>query len=111
MPLIQGGPQPAELIFTDSNRLGKFLLQVEETRVDIGLTGVERRDIRWRSATIDEAKMVLESYNGLRNLTTTAIFTVSTDAKPWASGQSEKIGSEPKNPAIGQNMADATLVP
>ena len=97
--------------FTDSNRLGKFVLQVEETRMAVGSTGVERREIRWRSATIDEAKMVLESYNDLRDLAMIPAFTVRADTKPRASCQSEKIGSEFKDAASGQDLASATLVP
>jgi hypothetical protein len=53
--------------FSDCNANGRLMLEVEETRSAIGSTGVEHREIRWRSATVDEAKMVLESYNALRN--------------------------------------------
>jgi len=65
---------------------------VEETRSAIGSLGVEHREIRWRSATVDEAKMVLESYNALRNLAMTATFTVSAPAgtKRKVNGQADK---------------------
>jgi hypothetical protein len=97
--------------FTDFNQLGKFVLQAEEMRIAVGSTGVQRREVRWRSATIDEAKMVLESYNDLRNFAMVPTFTFSADTKPRASGQSEKIGSELKDAASGQDLANATLVP
>jgi hypothetical protein len=87
------------------------MLEVEETRSAIGSTGVEHREIRWRSATVDEAKMVLESYNALRNLATTATFTVSAPTKTKPSGQDERMDAELKGAANGQDMTEVTLVP
>src|SRR5689334_18598347 len=40
---------------------GEFVLQVEESRISVSPTGVEHREIRWRRATLSEAKMVLKS--------------------------------------------------
>jgi hypothetical protein len=86
------------------------MLEVEETRSAIGSLGVEHREIRWRSATVDEAKMVLESYNALRNLAMTATFTVSAPAgtKRKVNGQADSVETELKDVANGQ---DVTLVP
>ena len=42
---------------------GDFLLRVEETRVVNSPVGVEHREIRWRKATLDEAKTVMVSYH------------------------------------------------
>ena len=42
--------------FSDPNAIGRLMLEVEETRSAIGSLGVEHREIRWRSATVDEAK-------------------------------------------------------
>ena len=52
--------------FVDQQSGGDFVLQVEETRVVNSSGGVERREIRWRRATLDEAKMVLVSYHAQR---------------------------------------------
>ena len=97
--------------FTDFNQLGKFVLQAEEMRIAVGSTGIQRREVRWRNATIDEAKIVLESYKDLRNFAIVPTFTVSADTKPRASGQSEKIGSKLKDAANDQDLAHATLIP
>ncbi len=35
---------------------GNFLLQVEDTRIVDSIGGVEHREIRWRSPTLDEVK-------------------------------------------------------
>jgi hypothetical protein len=41
--------------FSDSNAIGRLMLEVEETRSAIGSTGVEHREIRWRSATVESS--------------------------------------------------------
>ena len=97
--------------FSDSNAIGRLMLEVEETRSTIGSTGVEHREIRWRSATVDEAKMVLESDNALQNLPMTATFTVSAPTKTKPSGQYERMDAELKDAANGQDMTEVTLVP
>jgi hypothetical protein len=42
--------------FADLQSKGDFILQVEETRIVDTVGGVEHREIRWRKATLDEAK-------------------------------------------------------
>jgi hypothetical protein len=64
--------------FADPQSKGDFVLQVEETRIVDTMGGVEHREIRWRKATLDEAKTVLVSYHSQRNLTMTANFIVSS---------------------------------
>jgi hypothetical protein len=64
--------------FTDPHSNGNFTLQVEETRVDESLSGVEHRTIRWRKATLDEAKRVIVSYHAQRNLTMRPTFVVAS---------------------------------
>jgi hypothetical protein len=91
--------------FSDSNAIGKLMLEAEETRSVIGSTGVEHREIRWRRATLDEAKTVLESYNAHENLATSATFAVSSSAGTKPSD------AELKEAGKGQDMADVTLVP
>jgi hypothetical protein len=64
--------------FIDPQSKGDFILQVEETRIVDTMGGVEHREIRWRKATLDEAKTVLVSHHVQRNLTMTANFIVSS---------------------------------
>ena len=46
--------------FADSQSVGAFVLEVEETRISISPSGVEHGEIRWRRAALPEAKMVIE---------------------------------------------------
>ena len=74
-----GGWTPTGRIdFTDPNSTGNFILQVEETRIDESIGGVEHRAIRWRRATLDEAKRVIVAYHAQRNLATRATFVVTS---------------------------------
>jgi hypothetical protein len=67
--VAQNGWTPTGRIdFVDPQSIGDFVLQVEETRIVDSLGGVEHREIRWRKATLDEAKTVLISYHAQRNL-------------------------------------------
>jgi hypothetical protein len=52
----------------DPQSVGALVLEVEETRTSESPSGVEHREIRWRRATLPEAKMVLESYHAQQNL-------------------------------------------
>jgi hypothetical protein len=106
-----GWKSTGRIDFSDPNAIGRLMLEVEETRSAIGSLGVEHREIRWRSATVGEAKMVLESYNALRNLAMTATFTVSAPTKTKPSGQDERMDAELKDAANGQDMTEVTLVP
>jgi hypothetical protein len=75
--VAQNGWTPTGRIdFVDPQSIGDFVLQVEETRIVD--SGVEHREIRWRKATLDEAKTVLISYHAQRNLSMTANFIVSS---------------------------------
>jgi hypothetical protein len=92
---------------------GEFVLQVEETRILNSPGGIEHREIRWRRATLDEARMVLVSYHAQRNLTMTANFIVSAPigTKRNSNGQGEKQDAEMNNLANGQGTADVQPVP
>jgi hypothetical protein len=81
----QDQPQPDDgwtptgrIDFTDPHSNGNFTLQVEETRVHEGLGGVEHRTIRWRKATLDEAKRVIVDYHAQKNLTMRSNFLVTS---------------------------------
>jgi hypothetical protein len=42
---------------------GLFYLQAEEIRVLVSLSGIERKEIRWRKATLSEAKRVVVAFH------------------------------------------------
>ena len=94
----------------DPQSVGALVLEVEETRISESPSGVEHREIRWRRATLPEAKMVLESYHAQQNLPMSAAFMATAPAakKRKANGQVERIETELGN---RQDMAEVTLVP
>lgn len=53
-----------------------FILQAEDTQTVDSIGGVEHRQIRWRKATLDEARAVVAAYHARLNLTMTGNFTV-----------------------------------
>jgi hypothetical protein len=89
--------------FVDPHSVGELMLQVEETRIVNSPGGVEHREIRWRKATLGEAKMVLVSYHAQRKLLMTANFVVSVPSETSRNGQGEK--GELKDIANGQGLA------
>ena len=99
--------------FADPELVGSFVLEVEESRISISPTAVEHREIRWRRATLPEAKMVLESYHAQQNVAMSATFTgnASAGTKRKVSRQGESVESELKDAGNGQDMADVTPVP
>jgi hypothetical protein len=96
--------------FTDAQSVGAFVLQVEESRISMSTTGVEHREIRWRRATLLEAKMVLESYHAQQNLAMSGTFTATapTGTQQKVNGHVE---AELKDVGNRRDMADVTLVP
>src|ERR1700735_774832 len=64
----------------DPQLAGAFVLEVEESRISTSPTGVEHREIRWRRATLPEAKMVLQCYHAQQNLVMSATFTSTAPA-------------------------------
>jgi hypothetical protein len=93
----------------DPQSVGALVLEVEEARISMSPSGVEHREIRWRRATLPEAKMVLESYHAQQNLAMSATFTATAIAgtKRKVNGQADSVETELKDVA-GQ---DVTLVP
>ena len=47
----------------------------------MSLTGVKHREVRWRRATLPEAKMVLKSYRTQQNLAMSFTVTVPAETK------------------------------
>ena len=89
------------------------MVEVEETRISTSPTGVEHREVRWRKATLPEAKMVLESYHAQQNLSMSATFPATAPAGTTRNenGQAESLEPELKEMGNGQEMTDVTLVP
>ena len=99
--------------FADPELVGSFVLEVEEARISTSPTGVEHREVRWRRATLPEAKMVLESYHTHQNLAMSATFTATAPAgtRPNEAEIIESIETILKDAGNAQDMAHATLVP
>ena len=97
----------------DPQLAGAFVLEVEESRISTSPTGVEHREIRWRRATLPEAKMVLQSYHAQQNLAMSPSFTVSSpiETKREEKGQGERVETDLKVLGNGHDMVDVTLVP
>ena len=91
--------------FVHPQSSSEFILQVEETRIVDTMSGVEHREIRWRRATLNEAKTVLVSYHAQRNLTMTANFIVSS---PTLMRRNSDGRSERHEIQVKQNGGPAT---
>jgi hypothetical protein len=96
--------------FVDPPSKGELVLQVEDTQIANSPGGVQHREIRWRRATLGEAKMVLVSYHAQRKLLMSANFIVSAPSETSNStnGQGEK--GELKYIADRQGLADVKPV-
>jgi hypothetical protein len=98
--------------FADPQSVGALVLEVEEIRIPISPSGVEHREIRWRRATLPEAKMVLESYHAQQNLAMSGTLTTTVaGTKQKVNGQPEGAETELNDVGNGHDMADVTLVP
>ena len=75
-----GWTSTGRIDFVDPGSAGDFILQVEDTRIVESAGGVEHRDIRWRKATLDEAKRVIAAYHLQRQLTPRPHFIVSASS-------------------------------
>ena len=93
---------------TDPKSAGDFLLRVEETRVVNSPVGVEHREIRWRKATLDEAKTVMVSYHVQRKLAMAANFVVSapTETKRISNSRGNNEEAELKKPEVPEVQAE-----
>ncbi|MGC1654752.1 MAG: hypothetical protein WA722_18180 [Candidatus Sulfotelmatobacter sp.] len=72
-----------------------FILQAEDTQTVDSTGGVEHRQIRWRKATLDEARAVVAAYHARLNLTMTGIFTVRSLKSYTANSDLENKQQEP----------------
>jgi hypothetical protein len=96
--------------FADGRSVGELVLQTEESRSTLGLTGLEHREIRWRKATVEEAKTVLKSYNAQRNVTMIPTFAFSR-TRTAGDVHSEWLGNDSKEAANTDDISDVTLIP
>lgn len=78
---LDGWIPTGRIDFSDSQSIGNYILQAEDTRLADSVGGVEHREIRWRKATLDEIKTVVVSYHLQRNLATTANYLVSSSIR------------------------------
>src|SRR5262249_38312664 len=85
-----------------------FVLRVEETRVVNSPVGLEHREIRWRKATLDEAKAVMVSYHVQRNLLMSVNFVVSapTETKRTSNGRGNNEEAELKKAEVPEVQAE-----
>jgi hypothetical protein len=68
---------------SDPNAVGNFLLQAEETRTVHSIGGIDHHEIRWRRATLNEAKKVVMAYHAELKLTAAPVLGAkSDDASP-----------------------------
>ena len=96
----------------DPKSAGDFVLRVEETRVVNSPVGVEHREIRWRKATLDEAKTVMVSYHVQRKLAMAANFVVSapTETKRISNSRGNNEEAELKKPEVAEVQAEGPEV-
>jgi hypothetical protein len=89
-----------------------FVLRVEETRVVNSLVGLEHREIRWRGATLDEAKTVMVSYHVQRNLAMTSNFVVSvpSETKRTSIGRGNNEEAKQKKTEVPEVQAEGDEV-
>ena len=76
---LDGWTPTGRIDFLNPPSTDNFILQAEDTRIVDSMGGVEHREIRWRKATLDEAKAVVVAYHAQRNLAMTANFIVSNN--------------------------------
>ena len=88
--------------FIDRQSSGDFVLQVEDTRIADSVGGVEHRELRWRKATLDEAKRVIVAYHAQRNLARTANFIVTS---PSVIRRNSDLKTEHQEAQLGKDEA------
>ena len=86
--------------FIDPQSTGNLVLQAEDTQIVDSIGGVEHREIRWRKATLDEAKTVVVAYHAQRNLAMTANFIVSSPIR-----RRSDIDNERQEAQLGKDEA------
>jgi hypothetical protein len=96
----EGWTPTGRVDFTDPQSIGNFILQAEDTRIVDSIGGVERREIRWRKATLDEAKTVVVAYHAQRNLAMTASYMVSSSIR-----RKSDLDNEQRKAQLGKDEA------
>lgn len=81
-----------------SSLFGSFVLQAEDSRVVSSVGGLDHHEIRWRKATLKEAKTVVKVYHTELKLAITAKPTAS----PLPSSATESgLPNEGNDPSLG----------
>jgi hypothetical protein len=88
--------------FFDRQSIDNFILHVEETRIVDSTGSVEHCEIRWRTATLEEADSVLVAYHAQRNLVMAPnyIVTSSNVLRRNADVQNEHQDAQPKKNGV-----------
>ncbi len=97
--------------FAASDAPAGLVLEVEETWTSLSPSGVEHRGLRWRRATLPEAKTIVEFYHAQRNLGLSPSFTLTGSAEAKRNGDVQGESLDAEHLVSGPDMADATLVP
>jgi hypothetical protein len=74
---------------SDPNTIGNFLLQAEETRTVHSIGGIDHHEIRWRRATLSEAKKVVMAYHAELHLTAAPLLGTKSVESPRMETQLE----------------------
>jgi len=82
--------------------MGTFLLQAEDTRIVNSIGGVDRREIRWRRATLKEAKKVVLTYHAQLDLATTPALVVSS---PGSNAARSELGNGRRDTVLDKGGA------
>ncbi len=102
---------------SDTDAYGDFLLQAEDTRIVHSIGGLEHHEIRWRKATLKEAKTVVKTYHeNLQVLSSSGPSIIPSEAlSPDRKSMSVRADSgielvepnaaEPHKPAIKNTLA------
>ena len=96
----EGWTPTGRIDFLNPQSIGNFILQAGDTRIVESLGGVEHREIRWRKATLDEAKTVVVAYHAQRNLAMAANFIVNSSIR-----RKSDLDNEHQNLQLGKDEA------
>jgi hypothetical protein len=92
---------------------GDFVLEVEETRSITAPSGVEHRNIRWRRAAFEDAKMVVLAYHASKDLSMSLDFPTfaAPVAKRGLGGEAPNQAHDLNTVANGREAVSVGLVP
>lgn len=86
---------------SDADTPASLYLQAEETRLLVSQSGIEKKEIRWRRATLNEAKRVVNVFH--RQLPRSPLRTLDTEVTPSIASE----GAASARPAVRQEKESA----